>query len=155
MLNLTVVEISTIILSIIATIISLCSVVINKRQLVNTTITNNRIKWINSVRELTHEFLREYLKRENSDQYKKECIYVKICLFLRNDVEIYQKFLDLIKKCTYEKFEDNMTIELVIETQILLNSVWNRMKREAGISNKSELKLANQLMKEKLKNVQL
>lgn len=146
------VDISTLGLSIIASIISIKSLWITKTQAINTFITSNRIEWINSVRTLVQQFMEEYLKKDDSNQYMKQKLATNILLYLRHDVSVYKDFLNILSHCTSNIFCEDDYNKLICATQDMLNDVWNRMKREAGISKRSETRLKRKLTQEKLKN---
>lgn len=144
------VDISTIALSIAATVISVKALFVSKRQLINSAITNNRIEWINTVRNLVQSFVEEYLKCGTDNQYEKKVLAANIELYLRHDVSIYKPFFAVLKKCTLNTYREEDCLMLISTTQDLLNDVWNRMKREAGISERSEKRLKAKLKQEKL-----
>ena len=146
------VDISTLALSIVASIISVKSLWVTKTQAINTVITSNRIEWINSVRTLVQQFMEEYLKEDASNQYTKQKLATNILLYLRHDVSVYKDFLNILNHCTNNSFCVDDYDKLICATQDMLNDVWNRMKREAGISKRSEMRLKKKLKQEKLKN---
>lgn len=146
------VDISTLVLSIIASIVSVKSLWVTKTQAINTVITSNRIEWINSVRTLTQQFMEEYLKGDTAIQYTKQKLATNTLLYLRHDASVYKDFLIILNHCTNNSFCEEDYRKLIYATQDMLNDVWNRMKREAGISKRSEVRLKKKLKREKLKN---
>ena len=146
-----VLDVISLVISGIAAIISIGSLVVSRRKLINTTITSNRIEWINSVRSLVQQFVVEY--RKNDTDLKKNSA-VSIKLYLRHDVKIYQPFISQLDACTKNSYDDTECEKLIVATQDMLNDVWNRMKREAGISKRSEARLKERLKNEKLSKEQ-
>lgn len=57
--------------------------------------------------------------------------------------------LDVMFFCLDTEYSDDLCAELVDATQDILNSVWLRMKREAGIKQRHEIRIANGLKKER------
>ena len=135
-----------------AIIVSVFSFIESKRKSVLTSISSNRIIWISDLRNEVHEFLKEYLKREENNEYTLRIIRAKIELYVRNS-KMYNDFLEQLEKCTLEPFTENDYKKLVIEAQIILNDAWRRMKREAGIPYKSDKRLTSKIEKEKNKKV--
>lgn len=147
--EMTALDFASIVLSIIATIVSILSLSLSKRQLVNTTITNNRIEWINSVRKLVHEFIAIYIDDNTDNVLKKKSLSANIKLYVRDDAVFYGNFIYVLEKCTANSFNELDYNNLIRATQDMLADVWNRMKREAGISQYSERRLRKRLMIEK------
>lgn len=150
--DLSFIDISTVILSIVASVVSIRSLWISKTQTISTVITDNRIDWINSVRTLVQQFMEEYLKGNESQKYIKQKLSANILLYLRHDVSIYKVFTEALYRCTENDFSESDYSALLYATQDMLNDVWNRMKREAGISKRSEAKIKKKLKKEKMKS---
>jgi len=130
-----------------AIIVSIFSFFQSKRNSVLTSISSNRINWINELRNEIHEFLKEYL-RQGENEYKLRMIRAKIELYLSNS-EFYSDFSKQLKQCSERPFSEDDYNKLVNEAQIVFNDVWRRMKREAGISYNSDKRLSRKIEREK------
>lgn len=125
-------------LSIVAAIVSIVALSVSKAQVVNTTITNKRIKWIEDVRALLNEFIAIYTNNDEAEKLKKKTLASHIRLFLRDNAPQYKSFIIILKKCEENDFNQGNLDSLINEAQRMFNDVWVRMKREAGISKLSE-----------------
>ena len=135
----------TILLSVAAAVVSLLSLFLSKRQLVANAITANRIEWIRSVRGLLSRFLDAYMEDGEESGRLKRSLSVHIQLYLRHDAPAYRAFLDALDQCVRNPFDQEDCRRFVWASQDMLGDVWNRMKREAGISRKSEERLRKKL----------
>ncbi len=134
-------------ISFLAIVVSVAGVMISRRSLINTAITSNRIEWINDVRSLVQAYTGSYLKGDFSE---KKLAETNILLYLRHDVKIYKPLIEALEICTADEAVNYANLsKLVVATQDTLNDVWNRMKREAGISRRSEQRLKKKLRDEK------
>lgn len=124
--------------------ISLFSLRISLRNTIATSISANRINWIGTVRQLILRFLNEY--SGNRDRKKLKRLYTEVSLYCNPRHEIYSDLIQSMKKCMLsEYYIDAYYWEVLREAQRVLDSSWLRMKREAGISQKEDLKMADVL----------
>ena len=134
------------VISLFAICVSLLSYTVSRRSLINSTITKHRIDWINNIRALSEEFIVHYIE---NDVKGKRIVQGKILLYLRYDVAIYADFINTLDSCVNNDYDHDTYKLLIISIQSVLSDVWNRMKREAGISLRNEKKIKNLLKKEK------
>lgn len=122
---------------IIATLISATTLIFeirrHKQSSIIQAITENRIDWIVSVRNLISDFICAYIDGASSKELTK--IMIKTQLFFRNK-EDYNRVLLLMEKCCVTPYlsEPCYCQQLVAETQTLLHRVWIRIKIESGQS---------------------
>ncbi len=133
-------------ISIIALIVSFMSYRNERNNVISNVVSADRIKWISSVRDLMSLFLEKYIN--GSDPEELKVIKSKIDLYIIFDKETYNKFEEKLNHCVVNSYTDNDYRELVIETQKMLNSVWIRIKTEAGIATKDERKI-NKILNKK------
>ena len=117
-------------------------------------ITSQRMEWIKDVIMLCAEFLIEYNK-DTPNVVKLQELEIKIKLHGRKKTENpdgdYEKLYaaiencikDVIKNdnCDKKEHEDDM----LVASQDMLQSVWKRMKQEAGISKNRDKKYEKKL----------
>ena len=131
-------EILTLVISFVSLIISIFTFWINKRKNTNEIITKNRLDWIKQVRTLLQEFLNEYI----SNKPKTDLLITrnKIALYFRTGVVSYSKLLNQIDRCIEYGYDKENCDKLISEGQNVLSEVWIRMKREAGMNEKTDKK---------------
>lgn len=88
---------------------------------------------------LSTSFLKSYIKGDNSEELK--IIKSKIDLYIIYEKDVYVRFEEKLNYCTKNPYTDKDYRELVTETQNMLNSVWIRIKSEAGIVNSDEKRI--------------
>ena len=122
--------------------ISLFSLRVNLRNTITTSISANRINWISTVRQLILRFLNEY--NGDRDPKKLKRLYTEVALYCNPRHKIYSDLIQSMQKCIRSKhYVDAYYWEVLSEAQCVLDSSWLRMKREAGISQKEDLKMAD------------
>jgi hypothetical protein len=116
-----------------AVVISITGLLLQKKAVVATSISASRIKWIEDVRTLTNNFLREYKKGEEG---KSELLQINanIRLYLSRGNTDYIKLVNILDECLYKPYSDDIYIRLIDEAQDLFHQVWTYAKVEAGIS---------------------
>lgn len=131
-------EILTLVISFASIIISILTFLISKRKNTNEIITKNRLDWISQVRTLLQEFLKEYINNEP----KANLLITrnKIALYFREGVVSYSKLLNQIDRCIEYGYDKENCDKLISEGQNVFSEVWIRMKREAGINEKTDKK---------------
>lgn len=133
--------------SVVAVIISICAQITARRSIVTQTISTQRIEWIGTVRNLINSFLKEY----SGLRSKKELIniYTEISLYLNPKHDCYGELADALKNCIeYDGYVEKFHWDVVRESQRVLDEVWVRMKREAGISRREEKSLTRKLTRD-------
>lgn len=129
------------ILSIVISTSTLIFNVINERKKIATeNITNNRINWIGDVRNLLKDFIEYYINSSIKNDKNLIIIKNKLALYMRNNVNSYSELLHQIDICIQNGYNENDCNRLITASQNVLSEVWIRMKREAGISLKEDLK---------------
>jgi len=95
-------------------------------------VSKNRLVWINDVRALMFEFLKEYTNGKDSTKMKN--IKFQVMLYMREGVTSYKVLIEKMNKCIEEDYSDKNCDELIKAAQDVFSEVWIRLKREAGIS---------------------
>jgi len=116
----------------VAAIVSIISVIISSKNVITTTISANRIRWIEDIRSLVCKLLNEYRQPSPNKSVLVETVSL-ILLYLNRYNKGYEFFVISIKKCITAPYSEKNEIDILDATQDVLNSVWRRMKREAGI----------------------
>lgn len=126
---------TTLIASLIAAAVSLISVLINIfltiRKNRSEYVTKNRMQWIKEVRSLLGKFLDLYIDGKEKNKLLK--VKNKICLYLRDGVISYDNLIQQIDLCIANGYNDLDCHKLVKCSQVVLNEVWVRIKRETGV----------------------
>ena len=138
--------VTTSVLALIAVVISSISLFVAKRQVIASVITKTRIDWLDTIRVQLADFLEEYINQ--SDKIRLHIIKAKIEIQIKNDANIYKPLLAQINKCIENAYNESDYIALVNQAQILLDKIWERIKREAGARKKMEARLKNRLKQE-------
>ena len=142
----------TAVVALAAIVVSIISAMISRTNVITTAISTNRIEWISAVRELIFEFLSEY-RSESPDKKKLGLLSTHIMLYLNRRNDDYILLVSALQKCLDTGYTDALYADLVDAAQDVLNSVWLRMKREAGIRKWHEIKISNSIKKERKANV--
>ncbi|MDE7299406.1 MAG: hypothetical protein K2N94_11345 [Lachnospiraceae bacterium] len=129
----------TIILSILAFIISFMNYLNSRKKIISDIVSQDRIKWISDVRSLTSCFLEKYIS--GGDEKELRVIKSKIDLYIIYGKEVYASFENKLNHCILHPYNNKDYEDLVTETQIMLNGVWVRIKNEAGITRRGEQKI--------------
>lgn len=124
-------DVAPIILSIFAFFVSIISIDISRKNNISNLISKERMNWIAQVRDLMADFLCAYIKQEEKEKLK--IINSKINLYIKFDSEFYQALHNKLTYCVDNSYTEKDYEELVISMQNVLNDVWVRIKREAGI----------------------
>ena len=137
-----------------AVIISLLSYLNSKRKTTAEIITINRMEWIKTVRQYCTEFLIELKKEKPSSEFLEE-LYVKIQLYGFGTT--YDELFNSLEMCIAYAKEQSENCDLIHkydlikkvlkDSQKILNGVWWRMKREAGISSIKDKRIARKYRK--------
>jgi hypothetical protein len=119
------------VLAIIATVVSFYNLTLNRKKTYNETVTTERIKWLNDVRELTKNFIEAYL---SDGKNKHELVMIKSCLFLllhpvNKDHKLFMDTLD-----DYLNNENLPIDDILLKSQTVLRNNWETMKTEAGLT---------------------
>lgn len=128
-----------IIISTIALILSFMTNINERNNVISNVVSTDRIKWISDIRDLVHLFLKSYIKGDDSEELK--IIKSKIDLYIIYEKDVYVRFEEKLNYCIKNPYTDKDYRELVTETQNMLNSVWIRIKSEAGIVNSDEKRI--------------
>ena len=134
---------------IIATSITFCSSLLvllfstlsTNKKIRTDAVTINRIKWIEDVRLLMHEFIVEYMKSSSCDSTKLLVIKAKIDLHIRFDVgnKGYDDLKMVMEECLNNEYKDVTQYNHYIKVcQKVLSDVWVRAKIEAGMGKRIE-----------------
>lgn len=132
-----------ILVSIFATGISIISLLMGKRQNYNQTITGERLKWTDAVRELIADFIENYLLKCNNHDSNARLIVIKsrIDLLLNHKNSDHFELSETLTKYLGDK---NLPIDdLIAISQTVFKNNWERMKWETGFSKKRESKVQN------------
>ncbi|SBW02751.1 hypothetical protein KL86CLO1_11691 [uncultured Eubacteriales bacterium] len=140
-------SILTIIVSGIAVLISLFSAWISRRSIITNAISSNRIEWIAIVRNLIRDFVKEYSGGSNIPVLTN--IYSELVLYFNPNGEVYAGLVNAMKKAILEGYTAQNHWNILNCGQAVLDSSWKRMKRESGMSFKTELKISKSFVKER------
>lgn len=140
-------EFASIALSVLAFFISVGNWINDKRKNISEIVSNERIKWIKDVRNLTALFLEKYIKGEDEKELK--IIKSKIDLYIRWNSSFYQKYNEKLNHCIVNAYNEDDYKELTSFAQEVLNDVWVRIKKETGISIKDEKRIIKELFPNK------
>ena len=144
------ISVLTIIGSVSAVIISVFSLFMSRRQIIANSITLSRMEEIKELRGFIAEFIAEYLKEGVDNEYDKKVAKARIELYLRRNYEASKGLKDALEVCCKIPFDpsDETNYEILIEeAEYALHWKWMRMKRETGVSTKSETKRKEKLKK--------
>lgn len=157
----TMTEILPIVISLFAVAISFVAAVYSKKAATAAITTTNRMEWIKAVRAYCTDFLVEFNKDDPSAETLK-ALSITIQLYGYGDT--YAKLFDCLNNCVSlmedsaarknTKQKDVLSQSLLDETQIVLNGVWWRVKREAGISKRADKQIRRQYKNIYLSNPQ-
>ena len=117
-------------------------------------ISQLKVEWIKTVREYCADFLIEFQKDKPNIELLKE-LFIKIKLYGYGDVytQLFKSlnecilFLERPVKEQIENKKNKLLQNLIDECQKVLNGVWWRVKKEAGIT-----KLADDRIHKQYKN---
>ena len=130
----------SIVLSVLAFLVSVGNLYLEKRKVIAQSLVTERIEWLNKVRQLMVEFIENYYLR--ADPSKLQVCKLKIELYTRRDSSVYEKLNELLNACTEDtEFNKERYDELIEECQKVLNSTWIRIKLESGMSRKDDKKI--------------
>ena len=129
--------------ALLAVIISVFSYFLSKRRATIEHITVNIMDWIKEVRRLCGDFLLEF-NRDPANVDKLKELY--LCIQLYGYGKPYEALFQALEACidhvddtSHEKKE--FTDKALLCAQQVLQDVWWRMKREAGISERADNKM--------------
>lgn len=130
------IEIISLFISLLAVIISYFCYLNSKRKVFTNAYSEYRIDWINNVRDLLANFLQCKISSNNKNKLCK--IKYKIDLYLNFK---YEDHLDL--SLSLDKLiEDKIEIDIVIsKSQILIDNYWRKAKAEARMNKKTNQKI--------------
>ena len=125
----------TITISLIAVGVSVFNLFLIRKEIYNKTITTERVKWINTVRQLIADFIETYTLDDNNE---RRLIFIKahIELFLNHKNSDHYELSN-----TLGNYLDNKNLsvnELITISQVVFKNSWERMKWEAGFTKKKE-----------------
>ena len=144
-----IVEIIVAMTAIAALVISIKNIKVDETKTISENISKSRIEWMNNFRKSTELYIEHYTKK-NANKRELFRLHMNIELYLRNGVKIYTPFQSSLTKCTQEPYsEDNLRL-MVEKAQELQNDVWQRIKRESGISYSNEKAIKSKLKKNKV-----
>ena len=126
----------SIVLSVLAFIVSVCNLYLEKRKVIAGSLVNERIEWMKDVRQLMNEFLENYYL--NADHSKLQICKLKLELYIRRDNPMYNDLNALLEVCTNTEFSIDNYDKLIEECQKVLNNTWKRIKLESGVSQKED-----------------
>lgn len=144
------------IISFSAIILAILSFGLNRRALLISAITKQRIEWIESVRKAITEFISVYLNSTDEILILEKKVQVE--LFLSPEVpnskiinRSHQKVLKALD-CCVDNFENRemkkeYVAEVVEESKKMLNMAWLIMKREAWMSKRFESSRGKKVIK--------
>lgn len=138
----------TIFLAFAAFVISIVTAITNRKKLITSAISSNRIEWIKEVRALMFDFINEY--KINTNKTRLHILASQIMLYLNRQND-YSEFVDAIRRCVDFEYSESNHLHLVNSTQDMLNSVWRRMKLETGLNTNYDHYIIAQLKKDKQK----
>lgn len=151
-----IVEMITILTSLLALIISLLTYFLTRKKLITETITKNRINWITEVRSYCAEFIGELTKDSPDLQNMKE-LKIKIMLYGRRGLgekgpydslfNNISKAINIVEQSNTTETKEQIISVLIGSSQAVLNDVWWRMKREVGITKKTDKKIEKEIEK--------
>ena len=125
--------IATTITSVTTLLVLIFNTLTSNRKMLTDAVTMNRMRWIEEVRSLMHEFIVEYMKPSCS-QSKLARIKAKIDLYIRFDSPAYSALEEELDNCLKRKYEDESQYRDYMKAcQKTLNDVWVRIKIEAGM----------------------
>ncbi len=128
----------SVILSILAFVMSVLNFSLDKRRMISEFIATNRMDWIKTVRELLFDFAKNYY--EGSDKDTLRICKLKIDMYTRVNDPAYDELNNILQKCIDEEFCMTDYDKLIEESQFVLGAPWKRMKAEAGISQRKDVK---------------
>lgn len=143
-----IINIITATISIFAFLLSVANFFINKRKIIANTVVENRMQWIIDVRNLMNLFLESYIKQDNKIVLRT--IKSKIDLYIIYDNPSYSDFEQKMIHCIQNKYTESDYRALVSSCQSVLNDVWVRIKLEAGISHRLDIKMKTYFDKRRL-----
>ncbi len=140
--------------NIITGVIAITSLIVSlynkNHEIRSSSITNQRMDWIKDVRELCAEFLIEFNKDvPQKDRLQELGIRIKLHGRSSKGSNLNKDYNDLytaIDACIQDVINNNFSEKedhkelLLAASQDMLQSVWNRMKQEAGVSKRREIK---------------
>lgn len=137
------VNLLTAITALLAVITSVFSYLLSKRRATIEHITVNRMDWIKEVRQLCADFLSEFNSDSaNADKLKELYIHIQLYGYGKPYEALFEALEVCIDhanftSCQKKKYSD----KALFCAQQVLHDVWLRMKREAGISKKTDEKM--------------
>ena len=119
----------------------------SQRKMLTDTVTKNRMKWIEDVRLLMHEFIVEYMK-PSCDIMRLLEIKAKIDLYIRFDSTAYDDLKRELEHCISNKYTDEVQYEQYMRVcQKTLNDVWVRIKIESGMEKRADATIIRKVFK--------
>ena len=136
-------DLLTAIAALLAVVISVFSYFLSKRRAATEHITVNRMDWIKEVRQLCADFLLEFCS-SSADVERLNELYIRIQLYGYG--KPYEALFEALEACighadgTSCQKKEYADAALRCAQQVL-QEVWWRMKREAGISERADKKM--------------
>ena len=119
----------------------------SQRKMLTDSVTKNRMKWIEDVRLLMHEFIVEYIK-PSCDPMRLLEVKAKIDLYIRFDSVAYDDLKRELDYCTKNEYKDETQYErYMIVCQKTLNDVWVRIKIESGMEKRADVTIFKKVFK--------
>lgn len=112
-----------------------------KNQLIIQSITQNRMDWIENVRQLLGEFLCAYVSNASETELRK--IKAKCELYFNNK-EFYNNLTEIMELCCKEPYNSSQPEnykKLLRHSQYVLARSWERIKKESGQSIQENKKI--------------
>lgn len=128
----------SLVLSIIAVLISLYSVYLTYRKNINNVITKNRMVWIAEIRELVNKFLTEYEGDASKQKMTNLRNHIYLYMNMKNNNKNYNELASCLNECINSDYSVKNRENLILACQAVLSDVWVRLKREGGMSEKSD-----------------
>jgi len=130
----------------VAMYVSIYTLIRYRKEAVINTITINRTKWMDDVKQHIHEYIKQYIKNSHGNHDLK--IYeARIRLYFRSDGESYINLSNHLRKCSAKPFSDEDYEKLLEYSQNVLHDMWRQMKLEAGISPKKQNEIYRKMVK--------
>lgn len=123
----------------------------SKHNIMASSITSHRMKWIQDVRNIMTNFCEEFRKNgANTDKLK--ALRTHLFLYLRNGNNSYEPLVITVNRCCNEMMNAEVAAlaleDLISSTQYVLATVWSRVKIE-GIKGEEDDHVIDEIIKSK------
>lgn len=149
--NIAQISIVAVLTGITGTLISVYTLVLNRRKIMASEISSNRIHWINAVRDKMIIFINSYTSHARTKVLDSQAMQIK--LYFRENIDSYAEFSKVLDLCAQTPYNREDYKKLIKCCQEVLDNEWTRMKWEAGISarieKKREAMILDKMKKEK------